>query len=333
MTALHALSALPSHYAIRLSNQMVISLKGEQADSYLHGQITVNVNDLDDTQVRFCAHCDNKGKTWSVSLVTRMKDELLLVTNQDAGAHSLAQLNKYGVFSKVDIVDKSDAYSQYFVSQALAQDVLAPYFDTLPEEPMTSVQSSKGKVFKAPFSQAGYYLIIANSETEAFEQKLEENAESTIFSQVVYDALLISNVIPTLNDSGVNEYIPQMLNVQAINGIDFDKGCYMGQEVVARTRFLGKNKRAAYSFTIPSPIDVAVGSNLEKQLGDNWRRAGMITASATLAEETWIMAVLANDTQQDDAHRLADHPDVTCYPNPLPYSIEQAASKIVKKRR
>lgn len=333
MTALHSLSDLPSHYAIRLSNQMLISLEGEQADSYLHGQVTVNVNELDNTKVRFCAHCDNKGKTWSVSMVTRMNNEIVLVTDKEAGAHTLAQLNKYGVFSKVDIVDKSDEYNQYFISQALAESVLTPYFDSLPEEPMSAAQSSAGKVFKAPLSQAGYYLIIAASESKALEERFSEKADGAVYSQEIYNALLISNVIPTLSESGVNEYIPQMLNVQAIDGIDFDKGCYMGQEVVARTRFLGKNKRAAYSFTIPKAVDVEVGSNLEKQLGDNWRRAGMIIASATLAEETWIMSVLANDTQQDDAHRLAQQPDIVCYPNPLPYSIEQAASKIVKKRK
>jgi folate-binding protein YgfZ len=333
MPALQSLSGLPSHYAIRLSNQMLISLEGEQADSYLHGQVTVNVNELDNNKVRFCAHCDNKGKTWSVSMITRMNNEIVLLSNKDAGAHSLAQLNKYGVFSKVDIVDKSDEYNQYFISQALAESVLTPYFDSLPQEPMSSAQASVGKVFKAPLSQAGYYLIIATNESQAFEESLTEKTDGAIYSQDVYNALLISNVIPSLSESGVNEYIPQMLNVQAINGIDFDKGCYMGQEVVARTRFLGKNKRAAYSFTIPEAIDVEIGSNLEKQLGDNWRRAGMIIASATLAEETWIMAVLANDTQQGDAHRLAQQPDIVCYPNPLPYNIEQAASKIVKKRK
>jgi len=99
MTALSTLSALPSSYAVRLTNQMLISATGEQTDSYLHGQLTVNINDLDKHQVRICAHCDNKGKTWSVPYVARFNDGVVLISNKDAGAHSLAQLNKYGVFS------------------------------------------------------------------------------------------------------------------------------------------------------------------------------------------------------------------------------------------
>jgi folate-binding protein YgfZ len=131
----------------------------------------------------------------------------------------------------------------------------------------------------------------------------------------------------------VGEYVPQMLNVHALNAIDFDKGCYMGQEVVARTRFLGKNKRAAFSFCIDGNVEVSAGDTIERQLGDNWRRAGLVTSVARLDNETHFMAVLSNDTTPQDLHRLADNEAVTCYPYALPYSIEQQASNIIKKRR
>ena len=124
-----------------------------------------------------------------------------------------------------------------------------------------------------------------------------------------------------------------MFNVQAINGIDFDKGCYMGQEVVARTRFLGKNKRAAFAFHIDSAVPVNIGDSIEKMAGEHWRSGGTVITAATLGNETWFMAVVANDTSSDDIHRLAENPSITCYPSALPYSIEQAASNIVKKRR
>ena len=69
MTALTTLSDLPSHYAIKLNDNMLIKLEGEQADSYLHGQVTVNINALYDNTVTYCAHCDNTGKTWSISFL------------------------------------------------------------------------------------------------------------------------------------------------------------------------------------------------------------------------------------------------------------------------
>lgn len=332
MTTLTTLSQLPANFAIELTNNMVIQLTGEQADSYLHGQVTVNINALDEHTVRYCAHCDNKGKTWSISYVTRFKKAIFMIANNDAGAHSLAQLNKYGVFSKVDITDESDAYAQFFVSSELAQQLLKHYFPVLPDAPLTSVTSDAGMVFKSDAKQVGYHLILHRSLLTEFAQKLAEYSADK-YPHAVYDAIMIDNAIPSIEGSTVNEYIPQMLNVQGIAGIDFDKGCYMGQEVVARTRFLGKNKRAAYSFRLSSATSVNVGDTVEKQLGENWRRAGTIVRKAELANETWFMAVLSNDTTEEDIHRLADQDSITCYPIPLPYNIEQAKSSLVKKRQ
>ena len=332
MTALTTLSDLPSHYAIKLNDNMLIKLEGEQADSYLHGQVTVNINALDENTVRHCAHCDNKGKTWSISLVGRHENAIFMLTNKDSGAHSLAQLNKYGVFSKVDITDESNQYTQFFLGENLGQMLLASYFDTLPSEPLTSVHSDAGWVFKSDTQRAGYYVVLNSGQVPEFEQKVKDT-NGAIFEQNVYDAIMIESAIPSIQETGISEYVPQMMNVQALNGIDFDKGCYMGQEVVARTRFLGKNKRAAFSFKLEGKVDVTPGDALEKQLGENWRVAGKIIDVAILDNETWFIAVLSNDTTSEDLHRLAENDAITCYPNALPYSIEQQASNIVKKRR
>jgi folate-binding protein YgfZ len=332
MTALTTLSELPSHYAIKLNDNMAIKLEGEQADSYLHGQVTVNINALDENTVRHCAHCDNKGKTWSISYVARHNNAIFMLTNKDAGSHSLAQLNKYGVFSKVDITDETNQYTQFFLGENLAQMLLNTYFETLPSDPLTSVHSEAGWVFKSDTRHNGYYVVLASSLTSEFEQKVKDT-NGSIFEQNVYDAIMIESAVPSIQETCISEYVPQMMNVQALNGIDFDKGCYMGQEVVARTRFLGKNKRAAYSFSVPKAVHVKAGDTLEKQLGENWRRAGMVIRTAELTEETWFMAVLSNDTTEQDIHRLADQVEITCYPSPLPYSIEQAKSALVKNRK
>ena len=331
MTALTTLSELPSHYAVSLNDNTVIKLKGEQADSYLHGQVTVNINALDQHTVRHCAHCDNKGKTWSISYVTRYQDSLLMLVNKESGEYSLSQLNKYGVFSKVDISDESNTYEQFFISELLAKDALSNCFDELPEQPLSSVQNSNGLVFKSDVTRPGYYVVVNKASAQTILDNIAKK-DCPVFTHEIYDAILIESAIPSIQGLGINEYVPQMMNVQAINGIDFDKGCYMGQEVIARTRFLGKNKRAAYSFTLPMATKINVGDIVEKQLGEHWRRAGMIISKAELTNETWFMAVLSNDTTENDLHRLANQQEITCTPNPLPYSIEQAKSSLVKKR-
>lgn len=348
MTFIASLNDLPNEFMVELSGSMIISLEGEQADSYLHGQITVNINKLDEVTARHFAHCDNKGKTWATGYVTRHASKLLLLTNTDAGNQSLAQLNKYGVFSKVDIVDDTPCYNGYFISSDAAKnsntqtllrelfgiDELEKLFGSSQSEASTlqKVESEQGVIFTANTSREGFVLLLTKDANDRFEENI--NAHSLpCFSNTVFDAIQIESVHPMLDSEAIGEYVPQMINVQALNGIDFDKGCYMGQEVVARTRFLGKNKRAAYSFKLEGHVSVKPGDSLEKQLGDNWRVAGKVIKVAALESETWFIAVLNNDTTSEDLHRLADNNAITCYPNNLPYSIEQQASNIVKKRR
>ena len=336
--SLTTLDALPQHYAVTLGGIMVISLEGEQADSYLQGQLTVNINKLDDKTVRHYAHCDNKGKAWSTGYLARFGSKVLLLTNEDAGARTLAELNKYGVFSKVDIVDSSSELNAFFLSDTVAGDLLDKHFpgvsfdEANSDTSLINYQSENGLCFKTDTAQQGYFVVLNQQTSNDIKVSITENAIPCL-SQSVFDAIQIDNAHAAVNGSTVGEYVPQMLNVHALNAIDFDKGCYMGQEVVARTRFLGKNKRAAFSFCVDGNVEVSAGDTIEKQLGDNWRRAGLVTSVARLDNETHFMAVLSNDTTPQDLHRLADNEAVTCYPYALPYSIEQQASNIVKKRR
>ncbi|MHC6646417.1 CAF17-like 4Fe-4S cluster assembly/insertion protein YgfZ [Alteromonas sp. HB246098] len=348
MTSIAALQDLPHEFMAKLSNTMTISLVGEQADSYLQGQITVNINKLDANTARHFAHCDNKGKTWATGYVTRHLNKLLLLTNDDAGSHSLAQLNKYGVFSKVDIVDDSQAYSAHFISldaaksdevkalleQLFSSDKVAQLVDgdTADKGMLPKIESEHGVAFVANTTRKGIVVLLDENGTKQLNALIETKTVEC-YSHVVFDAIQIESVHALVQGEAVAEYVPQMINVHALNGIDFDKGCYMGQEVVARTRFLGKNKRAAYSFKLEEKVDIKPGDSLEKQLGENWRIAGKVLNVASLDNETWFIAVLNNDTTPEDLHRLADNNAITCYPNSLPYSIEQQASNIVKKRR
>lgn len=331
MATLSRLSELKNDAVIPLPHFGLIRLEGEQCDEYLHGQLTVNTKSLSDSQVRHAAHCDFKGKAWALMSVLRHGDKVLLSMNSDALQHSLAQLQKYGVFSKVEIDDASEAFSQWFVTGDKATAHLKSHFSHLPEEPMTSVQSDAGVVFKTDFPDNGFWVI--TQDAEAVITPILEDDDVTEYESTVYEAIAIANGLPDVSGESVNQFVPQMMNVQALSGIDFDKGCYMGQEVVARTRFLGKNKRAAYSFCVPGATSVAVDDIVEKQVGENWRRGGTIIRAACLGEESWIMAVLNNDTQPEDKHRLASEPELEFTPISLPYSIKEEKGSNLKGRK
>lgn len=127
-----------------------------------------------------------------------------------------------------------------------------------------------------------------------------------------------------MNEQSANQYVPQMLNVQAINGISFTKGCYLGQETVARMQYLGRNKRALFTLTGQVDEKLSTDSVIERQLGENWRKAGIILHSYHADDHSvYIQAILASDINETSHLRLKinDEYFATLKIQSLPYSL------------
>ena len=116
---------------------------------------------------------------------------------------------------------------------------------------------------------------------------------------------------------------PQMLNLQALDGISFNKGCYMGQETVARAKYRGANNRALFLLAGTAGEPVASGDTLELQLGDNWRRSGMVLNAWQQAGQVWLTAVLPKDTEADALFRLKQDEGSRLTVQPLPYTLTE----------
>jgi folate-binding protein YgfZ len=234
---------------------------------------------------------------WAIFYLIKTTDALYLVTSRDCAEASLSELKKYGVFSKVDIT--------------LADEWSVGLRITAPEDALESgaakISASEIAISISPVAQ----LTLSN---EAFDEDF-----STLF-----DALQINLGISQLGAATIGEFVPQMVNLQAVNGaIDFTKGCYMGQEVVARTKYLGKNKRAGFILHAQGNFGMQQGDILEYAIGENWRRAGTVLNHAQHADESFCMAVLPNDLDSQTVLRLKAQPEVTLSILPTPYSLSE----------
>ena len=131
---------------------------------------------------------------------------------------------------------------------------------------------------------------------------------------------------PKLSAAEQNEHIPQALNLQAIGGISFSKGCYTGQETVARAKYRGMNKREMriVSGTTEQPLTLDSAIELERSVGENWRGAGRLLNVYQFSDNTAIgLIVLPNNLDDDVELRLAEQPEHKWTIQPLPYSLEE----------
>ena len=294
----------PSRYT--LTRMGVIRLEGAERVHYLNGQVTCDVAALPVGGQSLGAHCDPKGKVWSSFRLLVLPEQLLLVSSRELFAKALPELKKYGVFAKVSISDASEQLPVTGIAGAGSDALIASTLG-LGDSGLTA----SGMAVRVATDR---WLLVG---TAAELAQLPEAAEADWWGAE------IAAGVPTLSTIHQGEYIPQMLNLQALGGISFTKGCYMGQETVARAKYRGANNRALHILQGTAAAQVAVGDELELSLGENWKRSGMVLDCWQQGESLLLSAVLPLDLAPDARLRLKAQPDSSLQLEPLPYSLSE----------
>ena len=290
----HFTDANQDHLSVQLVDYGILSVSGEDADSFLQGQLTCDLRKLDQDNCLYGAHCDQTGKAFSIFWLYRENDSVFLVMHRSAIEGSLAQLKKFGVFSKVIIEDVSNDWNIAGVFGSKAASVAAEF---------------DGRVIQVGTSPDQYLL-------------LSQQPISTDYPQPYWDALEIERVRPQLTSENIQAFVPQMMNLQAWDGISFDKGCYIGQETIARMKYLGKQKRALFRLSGKVTAQVTAGTQLEKAIGENWRRAGTVIMAVNRTDtQVDLLAVLPSDINTDTAIRVRDDDASLLEIHSLPYQL------------
>ena len=316
-TNLPSLAQLPNTYLVSLSHYSAISLAGEEQTKYLQGQVTCDVTTSTEHSLLVGAHCNAKGKVFSAFRLLNRNAAHLLVQPKASIAASMAELKKFGVFAKVDISETTDlAFFALVGDDAVKK--LQKNFSRLPDSLNPVVQCDSTTLVYIAGQQARYLLI---DSSEVLSNKLLEMA-LPIYTSKVWDLLEINEGFVQLNHENCGEFVPQMLNLQAIHGISFTKGCYLGQETVARMQYLGKNKKALFSLSSMLSNPINADDILEKALGDNWRKAGDILSTYQADDGTcYLQAVLNNDVDNSTQFRIKSQPNSTVTISALPYTL------------
>ncbi|MBD1583155.1 CAF17-like 4Fe-4S cluster assembly/insertion protein YgfZ [Pseudoalteromonas sp. S16_S37] len=290
----------------------VITVSGPEQLSYLHGQLTQDMNLITEHNFMWAGHCSPKGKLWGVFRLFKHQQSFMLLGSEPEIDASTRELKKYGVFAKVSIEPLNNAKIVGVHSPQLNNvcDLLGLNF----EEQQNACDFGDNKAIKLDDTR----LILIVSDSYEFPADIELSNDPSAFIEA---GILAGE--PQINEQNIEEFVPQMINLQALNGISFKKGCYTGQETVARMRYLGKNKRAMYIVQGESTRAIE-DSELELHLGDNWRRAGKIVHQVfnSTTNTYSALAVLPNDTEHSAQLRAKNSPEVALKILPLPYSLD-----------
>ncbi|WP_285128503.1 tRNA-modifying protein YgfZ [Leclercia adecarboxylata] len=303
-----------------LDDWALATLVGVDSEKYLQGQVTADVSQMTEHQHLLAAHCDPKGKMWSNLRLFRRQDGFALIERRSLRDAQLAELKKYAVFSKVTIAP-DDELVLLGVAGFQARAALKNLFSELPdaEKQVTNDGATSLLWFEHP---AERFLLVTDVATaERVTQALRGEAQLNNSQQWL--ALNIEAGIPVIDAANSGQFIPQATNLQALGGISFKKGCYTGQEMVARAKFRGANKRALWYLAGQASRVPEAGEDLELKMGENWRRTGTVLAAVQLDDgRLLVQAVMNNDMEPDSVFRVREDVN-TLSIEPLPYSLEE----------
>ncbi|MDX7986541.1 tRNA-modifying protein YgfZ [Xenorhabdus sp. 12] len=317
-------SATLSLTLISLDDWGLVTATGADAQKYLQGQITADLDSLNENQHVLTAHCDAKGKMWSNLRLFRRGEGFAYIERRSLLDAQLTELKKYAVFSKVAFA-KDEESTLLGVAGAGSREALATCFPTLPdaESPVIQHQNTTLLYFSLP---AERFLLVTDEATAGqLAATLVETYQAQLNDSQQWLALEIEAGFPVIDSATSAQLIPQATNLQAIeHSISFKKGCYTGQEMVARAKYRGANKRAMYWLAGSASSLPNAGDDLEWQLGDKWRRTGSVLAAVRLDDGlAWVQVVMNNDMEADSVFRIREDQDSALSIQALPYSLDE----------
>lgn len=225
-----------------LAHLGLLACVGEEAKTFLHNQMTSDINHLAADGAQHSAWCSAKGRMLASFLLFRDGPDYRLQLAADLLPAIHKRLQMFVLRAKVSITDASAACELLGVSGPQAEAALHEAGLPVPAKALESAAFSAGKVIR--LDAVRFEVVVASAAAGELWDKLARRARPV--GTPAWRWLDIQAGIPLVSEATREEFVPQMANFEQIGGVSFHKGCYPGQEIVARTQYLGKVKRHLY---------------------------------------------------------------------------------------
>jgi len=285
-----------------LSHLSLIKAAGADTVSFLQGQLTNDIEQLTDNRSQLSGYCNPKGRLLASFRVFRKAEDLYLMLPEALYDSTFKRLKMYLMRSKVEFSNCSDHTVSIGISGPAADTELQKHLKDLPQKIDDVIHSGELSIIKLPGIQPRFQLTGPVDELIPLWQSLDVNAAPV--GKAVWDLLEIRAGIPTIYPETVESFVPQMVNLELINGVSFKKGCYTGQEIVARMHYLGKLKRRMYRVHIDSSESIIPGTPLFSPTSSSGQGTGNIVVAAPASSGKGIEALAVIQTSESESSEL-----------------------------
>lgn len=269
----------------------LIRIQGENAEKFLQGQLTCDVREISATKASLAAMCNPQGRIIASVFLCKYGNDYLFILPLNMLEIVIQHLNKYTVFSKVSLKNVTDDFVclGFVGSQSLLS--LTKISPAVPQQ-LFQVQSSSKQLLIYMYSSQPRVLFLTESSSspvinELVHGLIEEPADT-------WHALDILDGIAMIYPETSLLFTPQMMNYEALDAISYKKGCYVGQEIIARTHYLGKAKRHLYR----GLIKTAAAPKSGDLIYDDGKEIGVMSDVCTLEENKHLFLAVIQEHNQ-----------------------------------
>jgi tRNA-modifying protein YgfZ len=287
---------LPHHYYTDLEQEALLHLSGADALSFLQGQVTCDTRMLSPQNSLPGAYCTAQGRMVGDFLLSQLApDHIVLRMRREIRASNAAVLSKYIVFSRAALEAEREDWQLLACWGADSARALGEIFGPLPQ------------VRYGARSEEHFLLVQLDDAGQQFECYIDRAAGGGLLNQLqsalqpapesTWQALQIASGIGRIQARTSGEFIPQMLNYDLTGHVSFNKGCYTGQEIVARMHYRGKPKRRLYLASLPGDVvsgDEPIVAGTGVFSADDGKSVGVVVNAARADDGH--LAVLASAT-------------------------------------
>jgi folate-binding protein YgfZ len=301
---------------VALSHLGVIRARGADATSFLQGQLTSDFATLGSGEAKLAGFCSAKGRLQASFLAWRgADDEVLLVCSASLLAPTLKRLSMFVLRAQCRLTDASAEVPLHGIVDRASGD------ETMRVWERRALDA--GSVVRLPDAEGARRWIVAGAATdETLAASAIAAAPTSPLSLARWRWLEVRSGVPTIEAATVDHFVPQMLNFELLGGIDFQKGCYPGQEIVARSQYRGTIKRRMFLFD--SDAEASAGQEVFHD-ADPGQPAGLVVNAAPASAGGWSALVETKlAAMESGALHLGSAEGAVLRPQPLPYAIPPA---------
>ena len=259
----------------------ILCVSGGDAPQFLQGQATADFRTVNQDTGLLGAFCSAKGRVISTFIAIKHIESILLILPLELVAATQKRLSQYILRSKVKLQDYSSTHSLVGIVME----------ETDEQAILTTPELIAQFSYPCPAPERRFIQIIAHGDTWTTNKLDFSNSLSD------WQLLDIKAGIPWLTPSNSEEFIPQTLNLEQLGGISFNKGCYTGQEIVARTHYLGKSKRALFMATVTPPEngDLQIGAAI---IDKQQQKLGSVVNLVQQPTQYYLLITLTSDPHE-----------------------------------